>query len=144
MTNACRHYLGLFPDRRPACKMGRDVLAWAVRCNGGSKTGIGLRLPCTKQMNDEKPLFDCPELDRKTDAEVEASRAKTIEAMNRLVKAMPKLNEMRRKMIAHNLASAMATCPFCDEKDALSVSIALGYNNHMSAKCSSCGEGFIE
>lgn len=95
-------------------------------------------------MTEETPLFDCPELDRKTDAEVEASRAKAREAMSRLVKAMPKLDAMRKKMIAHNLTTAKATCPFCGEKDALSVSLALGYNNHMSAKCSSCGEGFIE
>lgn len=144
MTNACRHYLGLFPDRRPSCKMGRDVRAWAVRCNGGSERGILLRLPCTKQMNDETPLFDCPELDRKTDAEVEASRAKTREVMDRLVKAMPKLNEMRRKMIADNISKGTTDCPFCGEAGTLSVSVALGYNNHMKALCSSCKEGFLK
>jgi hypothetical protein len=123
--------------------MGRDVRAWAIRCNGGSNLGIGLRLPCTKQ-GDEKPLFDCPELDRKTDAEVDAERAEMKAAMDRLITALPKLNAMRAKMIANNLPSAVATCPWCDEKDALRVNVALSANNHMRAQCKACGEGFIE
>lgn len=145
MTNACRHYLGLYPDNRPSCAKGRNVRAWAMRCNGGTSSGILLRLPCTKQSVDaEKPLFDCPELDRRTDEEVEQRRAEMRAVMDRLVKAMSKLNAMKEKMIAHQLPTAKDTCPFCGEKDALSVSVALGVNNHMRAQCSSCGEGFIE
>lgn len=141
--HSCRHFLGLYPDKRPSCKRGRDVRAWAVRCNGGSNKGIGLRLPCTKPSG-EAPLFDCPELDRKTDAEVEAQRAEMREQMDRLIKVMPKLEQMRRKMIANDLRSAKATCPWCGEKNTLKVSVAIGINNHMRAQCSACKEGFIE
>ena len=145
MTHPCRHFLGLYPDNRPSCAKGRDVRAWAVRCNGGTELGIGLRLPCTNQSVDaEKPLFDCPELDRRTDEEVEQRRAEMRAVMDLLVKSMPKLNEMKEKMIAHQLPTAKATCPFCGEKDALSASVALDVNNHMRAQCSACGKGFIE
>lgn len=143
--NRCRHFLGMFPDSRPQCAMGRDVRAWAVRCNGGSSHGIGLRLPCTKQTAfAEKPLFDCPELCRKTDEEVTAERDKLRGRMDLLIGAMPKLQAMKRKMVANNLPTAVATCPFCGSKDSLGVAVALGVNNHMRAHCRDCGEGFIE
>lgn len=143
--NRCRHFLGMYPDDRPSCAKGRNVREWARRCNGGTDLGIGLRLPCTRQAEvAEKPLFDCPELDRETEEEREAKRAEVSAAMDRLIKALPKLNEMKRKMIANNLTSAVATCPWCGEKDALRVGVALGVNNHMRARCSSCDEGFIE
>ncbi|OWV44243.1 hypothetical protein [Mameliella alba] len=143
--NSCRHFLGMYPDRRPSCAMGRDVRAWAVRCNGGSEFGIGLRLPCTRQSDDtEKPLFDCPELDRRTDAEVEASRNSMRVQMGRLIRALPGLHEIKTDMIDKGLASVVERCPFCMEPNALHVSVALGVNNHMRASCASCGEGFIE
>lgn len=143
--NSCRHFLGMFPDPRPTCAKGRNVRAWAVRCNGGSNHGIGLRLPCTRQSEDaETPLFDCPELDRRTNAEVEASRAATRAAMGRLVSAMSGLNQMKQRMIDGGQASSVEDCPFCAAEKTLQVSVALSVNNHMRAVCSSCGEGFIE
>ena len=145
IENACRHYLGMYPDNRPSCAMGRDVRAWAVRANGGSTLGIALRLPCTRQREDsETPLFECPELDRKSQEEVDRQREAITARMDRLFAALPKLNAMKAKMIANNLASAVATCPWCDEKDALQIGVALGVNNHMRASCKSCGEGLIE
>ena len=143
--NACRHFLGLFPDKRPACAMGRDVRAWAVRCNGGSNVGIALRLPCTRQSADaEKPLFDCPELDRKTQEEVEAARAEMKAAMDKLIGAMAELNMLKQTMIETRQSNAVATCPWCKKEGALNVGVALSVNNHMRAHCSSCGEGFLE
>lgn len=141
--NACRHFMGMYPDNRPSCAKGRNIRAWALRCNGGSNLGIGLRLPCTKQFG-EKPLFDCPDLDRRTDEEVEQMRAEMRAKMDAIVGAMPELQSMKDKMIANNLATAKATCPWCEEKDALKIGVALGVNNHMRAHCSACGEGFIE
>lgn len=143
-NNSCKHFLGLFPDNRPACAKGRDVRAWAVRCNGGSEFGIGLRLPCTKKISNEKPLFDCPELDRKTDEEVEAVRKELSDRMNKIISAMGELQKMKIKMIANDLPTAKATCPWCGEKDALHLAVALGVNNHMRVQCSKCNEGFIE
>lgn len=34
--------------------------------------------------------------------------------------------------------------PACGTAKALHVSVAIGYNNHMHAKCKECGEGFME
>ena len=142
MKNACRHFLGLYPDNRPSCAKGRDVRAWAIRCNGGSDIGIARNLPCTKQTGN--PLFDCPELDRRTDAEVEVRRKEMREVMDRIVKAMADINAMKRKMVKNKLASAKATCPLCGEKDALRVSVNISGNKHMAVRCMSCGKGFIE
>lgn len=145
MENACRHFKGLYPDDRPACARGWDVRAWAVRCNGGSNHGIALRLPCTKQSEDaEAPLFDCPSLDRKTDDQIEAERKAISEHMDRFISAMPKLSKMKERMIKGQNATAKATCPWCDAKGQLRVSVALSVNNHMRAKCLSCDMGFIE
>lgn len=143
--NACRHFLGMFPDPRPQCAMGRNVRAWASRCNGGSNFGIGLRLPCTKQADDaEKPLFDCPELDRRTDEEVAAGRAKLRAQMNRLVSALSALCRIKDRMIADRIETDTIDCPFCAEGKAMRVSVAISVNNHMRAQCDACGEGFIE
>lgn len=118
---------------------------WAIRCNGGSDLGIGLRLPCTRQSdNADKPLFDCPELDRRTDAEVQEKRHALRRQMNRLVLALPKLNGVRDRMIAARQETDEIDCPFCKAERAMSVSVALDVNNHMHAVCRECGEGFIE
>lgn len=144
MENACRHYLGLYPDDRPACAVGRDVRAWAVRCNGGSEFGIGLRLPCTKQTREEKPLFDCPELDRKTQEEVEAARERMAARMDRFVSGLKSINMMKDRMVKGRHRTAKATCPWCKTKGALRLSCAIDVNNHVRAQCKECGEGFIE
>lgn len=143
MANACRHFLGLFPGNRPSCSQGWNVREWAVRCNGGSEFGIALRLPCTK-MSDGKPLFDCPSLDRKTDEQVAKERAEMSAHMDRVMSAMPKLAAMKRKMVANSLTRVKATCPWCEERDALKVTCAIGVNNHIHARCKSCGEGIME
>ena len=144
-ANGCRHFLGMFPDPRPQCAKGRNVRAWAKRCNGGSDLGIGLRLPCTRQSTGaEKPLFDCPELDRRTDAEVQAERERMRLAMDRLVTALPALNEVKSNMLDRCEAHRTITCPMCGASSSMSVSVAIGGNNHMAAQCSRCGEGFIE
>lgn len=145
MSNACRHFSGLaFFTGKQCCDKGRDVRAWAIRCNGGSKLGIGLRLPCTRPHDVPRPLFDCPELDRKTDAEVQAENEQLKAHMAKFMTVLPELNKMRSKMIANNLPSAKATCPWCGGKDTLQVAVAIGFNNHMRAQCSECNEGFME
>jgi hypothetical protein len=143
-ANACRHFKGLVPSSRKSCAKGWDIRKWATKCNGDSPIGIGLRLPCTRQKADSNPLFDCPSLDRKTDEEVAAQRKEMDEHMTKFVAGLGKMEGMRQKMIAKSLSSAVATCPWCGEKDALRVSCAIGANNHMKAKCTSCEMGFIE
>ena len=137
--NACRHLTR--KGAKPSCAAGRDIEAWVRRC--GNPQGWGRMLPCTKNAP-EKPLFDCPELDRKTNEEVEAERREMSDSMDRFVKGLSALNKMKAKMIANRLPSAVATCPYCGKKDAMRVSVALGVNNHMRARCSACDMGFIE
>lgn len=143
MAHGCRHYLGMRFDGQKSCALGWDVRQRAVENNGGSEFGIGLRLPCTKP-NSETPLFECADLDRKSDEEVEAGRASMKDRMDRIVQALPKVQKMKRKMVANGLKSAKATCPWCDEKDGLSLSCAVDYNQHVRVHCRACGEGFME
>ncbi len=143
--NDCRHFNGLYPRGKPTCAMGRDVHAWFARCNGGDTTGIALRIPCTRWHKDsEKPVFDCPDLDRKTQAEVDAERAAMDAHMDKFFKGLPEINKMRAKMIAKGLSAAKATCPWCGEKDALKLTCAIGFNNHVRAQCDACEMGFVE
>ncbi len=64
--------------------------------------------------------------------------------MDRFVSGLSQINGMKAKMIARRLPRAVATCPWCGEKDALRLTVALNVNNHMCASCRSCGEGFME
>lgn len=145
MQNACRHFLGLYLDDRPSCAKGRNVREWAKRCNGGSNFGIGLRLPCSARNDDsENTLFQCPELDRKSDDEIAKSRAALKEKMNAIMSALPRINELKQKMIEKKLHVAKANCPWCEAKDKLILHCAIEVNNHVHVKCQECGEGFIE
>lgn len=145
MTNACRHFLGLYPDNRQSCAKGRNVREWVKRCNGGSSKGIGLRLPCSSLREDsEKPLFQCPDVDRKTDEEIAESRAALKERMNKIVVVLPVIEKLKNKMIKRKLHVAKANCPWCEAKDKLILNCAIEVNNHVRVKCQECGEGFIE
>ena len=142
--NACRHFKGfrgtLCGD---ACALGRDPRAWVARICG-TDHGLFYKVPCTKQGDEHKPVFDCPGVDRKTQEDVDADRAAMSARMDRFVKALPVINKMRDKMVKNRLPSARATCPWCEAKDALMVTCAIGVNNHIHCKCESCGEGFME
>jgi len=84
--NACRHFKGMYPDDRPACAKGVTFSLGPHAATVGQLLGIGLRLPCTKQRGStEKSLFDCPELDRKTQEEVDQQRAAMSAHMDRFV-----------------------------------------------------------
>lgn len=141
MARPCRHFLGLYPSNRPSCAKGRDVRAWAVRCNGSS-LGIAKQLPCSDER--DNPLFQCPELDRKTAEEVEAERAAFSEYVDKIVAAMPKIFELKQKMVKRGLRIAKANCPWCDGKDTLRLNCNLDGNKHIAVKCSECDAGFIE
>lgn len=143
--NSCRHFRGFrgFPGEQSPCALGRDPRAWVVRICGTDR-GLFYKVPCTKQSEEHAPVFDCPGLDRKTQEEVDAERQRISERMDMIVKALPKVQEMKRKMVAKKLPTAVATCPWCGEKDALKIGVALGVNNHVRCHCSKCGEGFTE
>ncbi|WP_162685487.1 hypothetical protein [Roseovarius amoyensis] len=137
--NKCRHLIREGMSLK--CAAGRDIKAWVARC--GRPSGWGLMLPCINNAP-EKPLFDCPEVDRKTDAEVEAERKEMDDHVNRFVSGMAGLQKIKDGMVSDGTSSMTTTCPWCDGENTLSVSIALGYNNHIRARCSSCEMGCLE
>jgi hypothetical protein len=47
-------------------------------------------------------------------------------------------------MIAGRIARQTADCPFCAAPGRMHVTCAIDINNHISARCAECGEGFIE
>ncbi len=80
----------------------------------------------------------------KTSEEIEADKAGMREAIGRAMTMMREAIKWKAKMIAANKANGRASCPCCGGKETVSVSIALGYNNHMACQCSACGVGFRE
>ena len=143
LGRACRHFLpreAILSDGQ-CCKIGHPIRKIVVAANGGSNFGIAYKFPC--RPGPERGA-DCPNYDPKTDEEVEAEKARMRETMSRLVKAMPILNDLRATMIKGRIARQTADCPFCNAPGKLHVSCAIDYNNHMSAQCAECGEGFIE
>lgn len=136
--NACRHYgrKGV----KPTCAAGRDIKAWVQRC--GDPIGWGLQIPCVRNAPDT-PLFDCPEVDRDIDEEVAARRKAMKDEMDRLIRAMPRLTEIKRRMIAERQAHSIEICPWCGAKT-LNVSIALDYNKHAHMVCATCDKGIME
>ena len=143
LGRACRHYLAreaLIGDGQ-CCKIGHPIRKIVTAANGGSNFGLAYMMPC--RPGPERKA-DCPNYDPKTDAEIEASKAAMRERMDRLVKALPVMNRLRATMIAGQIAREIVDCPFCGAESQLHVSCAIDCNNHMSAQCAECGEGFIE
>lgn len=143
LGRACRHFLAreaLIGDGQ-CCKIGHPIRKIVMAANGGSSFGMAYMFPC-RPGPDRKA--ECPDYDPKTDAEIEASKAALRDKMDRLVKAMPVLNELRATMIAGQVSRQIVDCPFCNATGRLHVTCAIGSNNHMSARCAECGEGFIE
>lgn len=142
--NRCRHFLGLMPNSC-ACAKGRDVRTNARNANGGSSLGIALRLPCTAgTISGEPPLFDCPDLDRKTDEEIQLEQKKSEEDAEAFFNGFGRILEIKKKMIDQNLMITKTNCPWCGGKDTLSLSCAINSNKHMSGSCRACDKQFME
>jgi len=75
---------------------------------------------------------------------IDTAKARLRERVERLVRAMPALNDLRATMIAGRIARQTADCPFCAAPGRMHVTCAIDINNHISARCAECGEGFIE
>ncbi len=136
-----REFLGGDGDGRTACGKGHPIRKIVIAANGGTSMGIAFKTPCRPG---PERVADCPDYDPKTSEEIEADRAEMREAMNQAVTMMREAGKWRTKMIAANKANGRASCPCCGGKETVSVSIALGYNNHMACQCSACGAGFRE
>lgn len=125
--------------------MGRDVRKNATNANGGSGFGIALRTPCISQeFMEGPPLFQCPNLDRKTDEDVEREVQEAEEAATKLFAGFGRVSELKQMMIDKQLRVAKANCPWCEGKDTLILNCAINYNNHVHCKCTECEQGFME
>lgn len=136
----CRHFVFWRTRGENPCGLGHPIMKIAA-ARAGTEYGILKRLPCTTSPN---PLADCPSYNPKTDAEIEADREALSREMDRVLLVFKAAGGWRKKMVAYGLRRAKVTCPACGEKDAMRVSCALGYNNHMRCHCEKCGAGFIE
>ena len=141
LGKSCRHHDPLAGIQKGEdCKLGHNIRKIVTTKNGGPE-GLAFKMPCRPG---PECLADCPSYDPRTDKEI-AERKKAISLeMDLFVERLPKIAAMKRKMIANNLSSAKATCPWCDKVDAFKLSCAVGYNNHVHGKCASCGKGFME
>lgn len=141
LGNPCRHYSPLKGIQSGEdCGIGHPIRDIVIR-KCGSDLGLAYKLPC--RPGPEKAAT-CPSYDPRTDDEIAARKDEMSKRMDKIVAGLGKLSEMRKKMIAHRLRTATATCPWCDGKDALRISCAIDYNNHIRAQCGECGEGMIE
>lgn len=143
LGRACRHFVAreaLIGDGQ-CCKIGHPIRKIVMAANGGSSYGIAYMYPC--RPGPERKA-DCPSYDAKTDAEIEASKSAMLERMQRLVRAMPILSDLRATMVSGRIRRQTADCPFCNAPGRLHVTCAIDINNHMSARCAECGEGVIE
>ena len=146
LGRACRHFSGLNfmrgdGDDCKACAIGHPIRKIVISANGGTHHGIAYKTPCRPG---PERAAECPNYDPQTDEEIAAERDRMREHMDRFVKALPVLNAIRSTMIDGKIARDVVDCPFCGTAKALHVSVAIGYNNHMRAKCKECGDGFIE
>ncbi len=147
LGRACRHFDGrsfIINDSdkdRPACAIGHPIRKIVIAANGGSNHGIAYKTPCRPG---PERVAECLHYDAKTDVEIAAEEDRMRAHVDRFLKALPVMNAVRATMVAGNIARDIVDCPFCGTTRSLHVSVAVGYNNHMSAKCKECGEGFIE
>ncbi len=146
LGQTCRHFNGREficgeGDGRSACGKGHPIRKIVIAANGGTNIGIAFKTPCRPG---PKRVADCPDYDAKTPEEIEADRAAMSKAMGRAVAMMREAAKWKAKLIAADKATGKASCPCCGGENTVSVSIALGYNNHMACQCSACGVGFRE
>jgi hypothetical protein len=136
---ACRHHRreGL----NVACAIGHPIEKIVIAANGGHRTGIAFMFPCRPG---PECKAQCPNYDPKTDAEIAEEQAAMKNRMEALIKGLPAMGLIRATMVKGKVARDIFDCPWCGQPRALYVSCAIEYNNHLSAKCKECGEGFIE
>ena len=138
----CRHHTpvaGIHGGNE--CGIGHPIRKIVHAANGNSSSGIAFMLPC--HPGPERKA-NCPSYDAQTPEELEAKRARSDAMVQAFLKRLPKIAEMKRKMVAGNLRTAKATCPWCEAKDAFKLSCNIAGNKHVHGNCSSCGEGFLE
>jgi hypothetical protein len=141
LGKSCRHWRPRDSLHNKGCAIGHPIEKIVMAANGGERTGIAYMFPC--RPGPERKA-DCPDYDPKTDAEIAAEKDALRKRMDDFVKVLPVINALRTTMAANKIARQIVDCPWCNTPASLHVSCAVGYNNHLSAKCKECGEGFIE
>lgn len=143
--NRCRHFLGLFHDDRPACRMNVDIRRKATQFNNNSEMGIFFVLPCTKRSQDDQAgYFRCNHLSRETDEEVEKRYAEMRSNLNPLIHNTPRLEQIKREMISNQEDRRIEDCFWCEAKSSLRIHCAIDTNQHLHCECEVCKRGSIE
>ena len=138
---SCRHWQPRDSLHNKGCAIGHPIEKIVFAANGNDRLGMAFMFPC--RPGPEKKA-DCPNYDPKTDAEIEAEKAAMRDRMDAFVKALPIISAVRATMVKGKIGRQVIDCPWCNTPAALHVYYAIEVNNHLSAKCKECGEGFIE
>lgn len=135
----CRHHRR--EGIETVCAIGHPIEKIVIAANGGRRTGIAFMFPCRPG---PECKAQCPNYDPKTDDEIAEEKAALKLRMDAFVKGLSAMGLIRETMVKDKIARDIFDCPWCGTPRALHVTCAVGYNNHLSAKCKDCGEGFIE
>ena len=143
--NRCRHYKGIslgYLHRRKnnECALGRNLRQLFHKKYGPEAIGYLSKIPCNGSAN---PFCNCPDLDRKTDAEIadELEQSKLDDAWFHEVLAS--VSRIKKEMMEAGRTTSINTCPNCRHKT-LHARLNTGGNNHIHAWCTSCQWGFME
>ena len=141
LSPSCRHWRPRDSLHNKGCAIGHPIEKIVIAANGNDRLGIAFMFPC--RPGPERKA-ECPDYDPKTAEEIAAAEKAMSERIDVFVKGLPVMNTVRSTMIAGQIVRQIIECPWCNTPNALHVSCAIGYNNHLSAKCKECGQGFIE
>lgn len=135
----CRHYnprLSILEDK--GCGIGHPIER-IVRAKVGDRARLSVMLPCRPG---PQRHADCPDYDAETAADREARHASIRAAMDEMGPMLKAAADWRMEMVMARQRTATKDCPCCGAAEAVSVHCAVGYNNHLGARCSACNRGF--
>lgn len=142
MTNPCRHFKqGDLFIGDGGCGIGHPIHKMIEAKTKEPLVHVLRRLCCK---GNGTTIIDCPDVDFKTDEEVEADKTAQKKWINEAMNHISYLSKLKSEMIEKNVSFRCVDCPMCGENVALVVRINIGGNNHMNAKCNSCRFGLIE
>ena len=135
----CRHVDGRqsVMDRK-GCSIGHPIER-IVATKLGTDLGLALRLPCRPG---PERAADCPNYDPETPEEIAARKARVRAAMDEMLPMLKAAADWRMEMVQARQRTATKDCPCCGAVGSVSVHCAIGYNNHIGARCSACKRGF--
>jgi len=122
-TGTCKYFNGITP-RNELCGGGLNIRA----VTGGDGFGWARRMPCMK--NNEGDIT-CELYTEPTNEEIEKEESEMKEAMDRMLKAMPFISELKQEFDGVG-GSGTHPCPVCNNTLHFTVSAC---NNHVHGCC---------